>query len=227
MLQFKQDLTTLDIKEGADLTIRFITQNFRRLAKIHHPDRPGGNKEAFQKLYNAYLRLLATLDDDHPENSDDLHVKEFFNKSNFPQEKINCFVVLLENELSSEWDHILKDLYGPGKPLVNGGVQFKMENMSLSFYEKPKKNKRTKILIQGKDKDFIFDYVFNTLPNVYQRVLTMRKKEVKSDKQDISCDNCVYKSNDTNFLQKHNEIEHILPLRKKTQHKLIEAYKCD
>ena len=227
MLQFKQDLAVLEIKVGATLTIRYVTEKFRRLAKIHHPDRPGGDKETFQKLHNAYLRLLATLNDNLPENIDDIHIKEFFKKTNFPLEKSSCFVVLLENELSKQWEQVLKELYGEGNPLVNGGIQFKMENMSVSFYEKPKKNKRTKLLIQGKEKDHIFEFVFSTLPNIYQRVVNLEKKLMFQEKKEIACDNCDYKSIDIPLLQSHIEIEHIIPLRKKTQQKVIEAYRCE
>ena len=93
-------------------------------------------------------------------------------------------MVLLENKLSSQWDFVLKDLYGPGSNLENGGIQFKLENMTISI--------RTKLVIQGgKDKEEIFEYVFSSLPNIYQRVITMCKKEVVFEKKEVSCDNLV------------------------------------
>ena len=164
--QRKQDLVTLEIEEGRKLTSSFLTSKFKKLAKIHHPDRRGGTKEGFQKLQNAYDRLSAMIDDE-PDDSDDNYEAEFFRRSNFPLEKKNCFVVVLENKLADQWEHTLKDLYGAEKPLANGGVQFKIDIMTLSFYNKPKKDNKTKVLIQGKNKDMICEFVFETMPKIY------------------------------------------------------------
>jgi hypothetical protein len=143
--QIKQDLATLEIEDGSNLTSRFLTQTFKKLARIHHPDKTGGTKEAFQKLHNAYDRLTAMVDDVYNDKSDDDYEKVFFKTSNFPLEKKNCFIIILENKLSDQWDYILKDLYGPEKPLDTGGIQFKVGSMTLSFYNKPKKDNKTKV----------------------------------------------------------------------------------
>ena len=225
--QMKQDLATLEIPSGSNLTIKFLTLKFKKLAKIHHPDRKGGKKEAFQKLKNAYDNLIAMLDDGQFGESDEDYEKEFFKTSNFPFEKKNCFVVVLENKLSDHWEYILKDLYGPEKILETGGIQFKIDTLTLSFYNKPKKDNKTKVLIQGKNKDAIVEYVFETLPKVYRRVSEIGRKELQTQRKEISCDNCEYKSKDIPLLQDHIEIEHLIPYRKKVQQKRIAAYKCE
>ena len=63
--QMMQDLATLEIQDSSSLTSRFLTLQFKKLAKIHHPDKKGGSKEAFQKLKNAYDKLTSMLDDRH------------------------------------------------------------------------------------------------------------------------------------------------------------------
>ena len=44
----------LELPYGA--SINDVKAAFRRLAKIHHPDK-GGNKEAFERIYTAYEHL--------------------------------------------------------------------------------------------------------------------------------------------------------------------------
>ena len=97
-IQIKEDLAVLEIKEGSNLTSGFLTSKFKKLAKTRHPDKKGGTKEAFQKLQNAYDRLTAMIDEKNDEESDDVYEKEFFRTSNFPFEKKNFFVVILENK---------------------------------------------------------------------------------------------------------------------------------
>ena len=186
----KEDLATLGIEAGSELTSSLVSAKYKKLARILHPDKKGGTKEAFQKLKNAFDRLAEVVDDKNYKESDDDYEKEFFRTSNFPLEKKNCFVVILENKLSNQWENTLKDLYGTEKLLETGGMQFKVNGMTLSFYNKPKKDSKTKVLIQGKDKETIFEYVFETMPKVYKRVLEMCKNELTSELKVRSCDNC-------------------------------------
>ena len=76
--QKKQDLAVLGIEEGSNITSRLLTVKYKNLARILHPDRKGGNKEAFQKLKNAYDRLTAMLDWDQCEKTEDDYEKQFF-----------------------------------------------------------------------------------------------------------------------------------------------------
>ena len=118
-----------------------------------------------------------------------------FNTSNFPHEKKNCFVVVLENKLSNQWEQVFKELYGTERILESGGIQYKFSGMTLSFYNKPKKDNKTKVLIQGKDKDAIFEYVFESLPKVYKRVIEIGIPEIQFDKKVESGENCDRKLN--------------------------------
>ena len=92
-LQRKKDLATLDIKDETNLTSELVTSKYKKLAKIHHPDKKTGNKEAFQNLHNAYERLSSIFDDDLKDDSKDEHEdyeKGFFRTSNFPLELFCC-----------------------------------------------------------------------------------------------------------------------------------------
>ena len=61
--QLKQDFVTLGINEDEDkVTVRFVTEKYRILAKQKHPDRQGGNTVEFQDLQNAYKRLIKHLE---------------------------------------------------------------------------------------------------------------------------------------------------------------------
>ena len=64
-------------------------------------------------------------------------------------------MVILEINLANNCEYTLKDIYGEEKALDNGGIQFKVESMTLNFYNKPKKDNKTKILIQGGNKEAI------------------------------------------------------------------------
>ena len=224
--QINQDLATLDIEEGCSFTLKFLTGKFKNLAQIQHPAKKGGSKEAFQKLKNAYDRLSDMLRDGQGED-DDNYESEFFKKSNFPLERKTSFVVILENKFANNWEYTLKDIYSEGKALDNGGIQFKVESMTVSFYNKPKKDNKTKVLIQGKNKEAISNFVFESMPKIYRRVISMEKKELPDEKKEISCDNCEYKSSDIPVLREHIDVEHIIPYRKKIQQKTISAYRCD
>ena len=112
---------------------------------MRHPDK-GGSNEAFQKLHNAYCRLIVNIknkDDEVDGNTDDDIEKDFFMKNNFPKEFQSCFVVILENELANQWKFTLRNMYAPAKNLDNGGTLFKTEGISISLYKKPKNDNRT------------------------------------------------------------------------------------
>ena len=70
--------------------------------------------------------------------------------------------------MADQWEHTFKDLYGEEKTLDTGGIQFKIGSMTLSFYNKPKRDKKTEVLIQGKEKEVIFEFVFETMPKIYR-----------------------------------------------------------
>ena len=65
--QFEKDLETLKIEiiDKCKITKRFVTAKYKRLAKITHPDKPGGVKELFQELLDAYRRVIKYLEEEN------------------------------------------------------------------------------------------------------------------------------------------------------------------
>ena len=55
---FKDDLKKLDISEDQELTKRYVTGKYKKMAKILHPDKVGGTNEDFQELQLSYCRLI-------------------------------------------------------------------------------------------------------------------------------------------------------------------------
>lgn len=51
------DYTTLEVPFGADLTT--IKKQYRKLAKLYHPDRPDGNETKMKQIVAAYHRLIS------------------------------------------------------------------------------------------------------------------------------------------------------------------------
>ena len=67
-----KDLETLGISKETTLDIKLVTSQYKKLAKIIHPDRRG-NTEEFQELQNAFKRIIAFIekqDENAKENSD-------------------------------------------------------------------------------------------------------------------------------------------------------------
>ena len=56
--QLKKDYETLNIIDIENISVRFVTGKYKRLAKQRHPDKEGGTKVDFQELQPATLRGL-------------------------------------------------------------------------------------------------------------------------------------------------------------------------
>jgi hypothetical protein len=66
--QLKEDFKTLKIDEDQTLTVKYVTEKYKNLAKIFHPDREGGNTGEFQLLLNAYRRVVQHIEDSQEES---------------------------------------------------------------------------------------------------------------------------------------------------------------
>ena len=80
----RKDLETLRISEDQELTKGYVTAQYKARAKETHPDRPGGVKADFQKLQNAYKRIINFLEEEGEE--DENLETAFFMKHNFMKE---------------------------------------------------------------------------------------------------------------------------------------------
>ena len=160
----------------------------------------------FQVLSNAFERALNYLvakhntdkphDDDganDPENTDDdedKFVRDNFDRFNFPRKNSDSFTVIVENDLADAWQDCFALLFG--KPIVNknqnsgteAGRVWKVdcvheENkavLTIHFYNKPVKSKKSKFLVQGGNHAFKCLFVFDEMPKIYKMVCKLKPK---------------------------------------------------
>ena len=73
--ELESDLEILKINTSEELTIKYVTLHYKRVAKEKHPDK-GGTNEAFKELIGAYEAVGKLNDEKQPEESDDKEEKE-------------------------------------------------------------------------------------------------------------------------------------------------------
>ena len=151
--------------------------------------------------YESALRFLVerekTKDEEDSDKSNDANddasdvdekfVKEYFSRFNFPQKNTDSFTVFVENCLADAWQECFEKLYG--KPVINknktsgtesgrvwkilyGEDDGKVE-LTIHFYNKPVKTKKSKFLIQGGSNASKCLFVFNEMPGIYKLVCDM------------------------------------------------------
>ena len=92
--ELKKDLYTLKIENIDSLTTRYVTINYKRLAKEKHPDREGGVTSDFQELQAAYKRVFRNLEDfDQNEVHEEDFEKDFIMQNNVMKECTSSVVV--------------------------------------------------------------------------------------------------------------------------------------
>ena len=162
-----------------------VRRQFLKLSIEKHPDKPGGTKEAFQELKDAYDRVGKII---HETEQDDLNdgeeavARKLFRETNL--EKINLYSVTISilTSQSDAWENVLTAKYGEhaeSKDKCNGKKfliqDYEAENeqpssVYLTLWKKEKFNRST-ILIDAKRKQNIsIDYVQKELPNIYEMV---------------------------------------------------------
>ena len=81
--QFEKDLQILkiDTVDNEGISKRYVTAKYKNQARVIHPDKPGGDKEAFQELLNAYRRVIKYLEENNDDEAD--YEAEFFKRHKF------------------------------------------------------------------------------------------------------------------------------------------------
>ena len=206
MDQFKDDLKILEIDEAKSeiVTIREVIKAYRKKAFRVHPDTSGYESTSdFQVLSNAYERALKYLVEKHKakkgddtgvaessDNDEERFTRENFDRFNFPKRNSDSFTVMIENNMADTWQECFEQLYG--KPNVNknkssgteAGRVWKVDleqgenkaELTIHFYNKPVKSKKSKFLIQGGNHAFKCLFVFNEMPKIYKLVCDMKPK---------------------------------------------------
>ena len=108
--QLKRDLQTLRIDESQELSKKFVTMKYKKLAKEKHPDRKDGNTCEFQELQNAYKRIIKHIEDEQKkeefEDDDDDFETRFFMKHNMMKECSTSYVIYIQEEFVDHWKTI-------------------------------------------------------------------------------------------------------------------------
>ena len=218
--QFQEDLTYFGFSscKDSELNRKEVTVRYYKLAKLNHPDKAGGSDKAFQNILDVYRRITDYLDKkDKSNNSGDVHPeKNFFMKNNFPKQKMSSTLVILQNEYSKQWQHVLSDVFGEGSPIANGvdGRIFKSGKLTITLYVKPKSDGKTKLHIQGLNVDSQLDFIFTEMPSIYKKVCQMADEKSLESRD---CDNCDFNSSKIGVLMEHIQKKHILSEKEKAK----------
>ena len=204
-LKLIEDLKILEITDVGKITIKFVTMKYRKLAKQRHPDRAGGQKEYFQELQGAYKRTIKYLEDTmekEAEFEEDFE-KDFFMKNNIMREYSTSFVIYIQNEMAIKWKEILMRHLATHKA-DKCRMIFKTGQITLTLYEKPKKDPRSKIHIQSRDQEKNLEFIMDKLALFYREVCLHKPVETAAlEVQKACCGNCGKQFKDKKGLKQH------------------------
>ena len=179
----KEDLKTLEINEEQNLTERFVNAKFKRRARKVHPDKPGGNTQEFQELQNAFKRIIKYLQEEAKKEDDEVeedvnYETQFFMKHNFMKKCSDSYVVYLQETSVDKWKKVLErnmGIYRSDKIKII----YKTGGITLTLYEKPKKDPRSKLHVQSGNQDKNLEFILETLSLFYKEVCEIKvNKEV-------------------------------------------------
>ena len=195
MEQIKDDLIIMNVDDSQEITKKFITAKYKKLAKERHPDREGSTNVAFQELQNAYWRIIKFLEEkEMKEESEDVVVDfetEFFKAHNIVKECTSSFVIYIQDHLADRWRKVLErhiTVHSPDK----GRVIFRAGKITVTLYIKPKKDPRSKIHIQSGNQNMNLEFILDCLLLFYREVCCMAVNTDLEDKavQKSVCGKC-------------------------------------
>ena len=106
--QIKDDLIVMNIEDEQEITKKYVTAKYRKLVKLKHPDKAGGDKSDFQILQQAYKNIIAFIEkNEHHKEKDDFET-DFFTKHNIVKECTNSFVIYLQDSFVIKWRQVLE-----------------------------------------------------------------------------------------------------------------------
>ena len=112
MEAIKEYLDILQIDQTQNINVRFVTLKYKKLAKMRHPDKLGGTKCDFQKLSEAYKKVIKFLEETQKyekfEQKERDFETEFFIKYNIMKEYLACYVVDIQDHLAEKWKTVLE-----------------------------------------------------------------------------------------------------------------------
>ena len=174
----KEDLKTLEIDESQDLNFKYLTAKYKKLAKLRHPDREGGNTEEFQKLSNAYCRFIKYIENNQKnepfEETERDFETEFFMKHNIMKKCSASYVVYIQDDLVDQWRMILEKHIVVHK-IDKGKSIFKTGEITITLYIRPKKDPRSKLHIQSGDQQKNMEFILEKLSMFYREARSMQR----------------------------------------------------
>ena len=173
------DLKVLHIDDTENVTIKLVTTKYKTLAKVVHPDKIGGPAEAFQELLNAYKRVVEYIENNTNDTDEVNFEKEFFMRHNIMKECSTSFVIYIQEELLEKWKEILL------KHLVihrldTGRLILKHGQITITLYEKPKVDQRSKLHIQSKNQEMNLMFIVDNLCAYYKDVCKQNNDEISA-----------------------------------------------
>ena len=179
------------------LKMKMLDSQWRKMTLLRHPDKPGGKKEDFQELMEAYENLGKIIEETIPEDLQDkeeVNARKAFKDVNFTTENVSSITINIDTKMVKSWEEVLTEKLGDptdrsketGK---NNGKQwideaFKVEKdekyskVYITLWNKDKKEKST-ILIQAEKSHHYLNvsYVTNVIPKLYEKALDHFEKE--------------------------------------------------
>ena len=178
--ELEKDLNTLKIDIAEELSVKYVTLKYKRVAKERHPDK-GGEKDLFQELQTAYKRVIEYLESKENELiKDEDYEKEFFMKNNFMKECTKSFVVYIQDDMVHYWKIVFQRHLKVYKSNEVGTTIFKTGSVTVTLYDKPKTDPRSKIHVQGKDQAMNLEFIVEKMSLYYQEACTIKYQNVTS-----------------------------------------------
>ena len=178
--QIKKDLETLQIVEGKNITIKYVTMKYKKLAKERHPDKDGGSTDNFQELQTAFRRIVEYLEEINDEEEDDDNFEaEFFMKNNIMKECTASFVVYIQEALVSSWKIVFQRNLSTRR-MEKGKIIYRIDELTITLYEKPKKDPRSKLHIQSRSQNKNLGFIMDNLATYYQEVCSINNDSLQS-----------------------------------------------
>jgi hypothetical protein len=192
--QVKKDMKTLRIEDDQTLTTKFVTAKYKQLAKERHPDREGGSTEEFQELQNAYRRMINFIEETEGINVNEEETDfetDVFMKNNVMKECSTNFVVYIQDIYVEKWRVVLEK-HLTVRRMDKARYIFKTGSITITLYDKPKKDPRSKLHIQSGDQRVNLNFIMDKLSLFYREVCTLQHKSslALEVKQRAMCPKC-------------------------------------
>ena len=110
-------LSVLGFQDGMECLpqMKTLTTQFRRRSLIVHPDRPGGVKETFQELLDAFQRvgnLISNTEQTDQEDDEETKARKTFKEFNFAKKNTFSFTIFIQSNEFESWEEVLTEKCG-------------------------------------------------------------------------------------------------------------------